>query len=455
MPVIDESMVLAAEYSEDRWELKNRVIYVGADGQVLADVSEGEGDFPAVVCDPYLTSAEEAERRAKLRLALNREYGRELDVEMRLSDFSSLEVDLGDTVTVDLPKLGLSNVNMSILGIEYDFERLRVRLRLGGMHQLVEELLAEKIGGDVAARFGKIMTIPEQTSTLAYSLDKIARIHANQKHVIYLNKPPINMHNAQNTILNSEGEAELISGAAEGSFEAQILPPSELFVNWVKVEWRADGGSKEVSVQLLNASGEVIGQVYDAVDTQFYRFRKWPTGYGALTYKNASSWGCSAASISDVRMGVLQAYCLRLTPINLGSDGEAYYPASRDLDLNLSWAKYLRLYLYADHEDDVNVKIRLHQDSSNYLEGSIRVKAGEWRRYEVAMSSLSKIGDPNPSRVNWISVVSQYPILIDSDHVFLPATRELMRVKFTLRRSEPTGPSPKIKLVKVIWREGS
>ena len=454
-PVIDESMVLAAEYSEDGWELKNRVIYVGADGRVLADVSEGEGDLPAVVCDPYLTSPEEAERRAKLRLALSREYGRELDVELRLSDFRSLGADLGDTVTVDLPKLGLSSVNMPILGVEYDFERLRVRLKLGGTHQLLEELLAERIGGDVAARFGRIMTIPEQTSTLAYSLDKIARIQADQKHVIYLNKPPISMYNAQNTILNSEGEVELISGATEGCFEAQILPPSQLFVNWVKVEWRADGGGGEVSAQLLNASGEIVGQVYDAVETQFYRFRKWPTGYGALTYRNASSWGCSAASISDVRMGILQAYCLRLTPNTLGSDGEAYYPGSQDLNLDLSWAKYLRLHLYADHDDDVNVRVRLHQDASNYLEGSVRAKAGEWRRYEVAVSSLRKVGDPNPSRVNWISIISPHPILIDSDFVFLPATRELMRAKFTLRRGSPDDPSPKVKLVKVIWREGA
>ncbi|MCD6313098.1 MAG: hypothetical protein J7L79_04745 [Thaumarchaeota archaeon] len=162
-------------------------------------------------------------------------------MELRISDFDNLEADLGDTVTVNLPKLGLSNVSMSILGVEYDFERLRVRLKLGGMHQLVEELLAERIGGDVAARFGRIMTIPEQTSTLVYSLDKIARIHADQRHVIYVNKPPINMYNARNTILNSNGEVELISGAAEGSFEAQVFPPSELFVNWARVEWIADG----------------------------------------------------------------------------------------------------------------------------------------------------------------------------------------------------------------------
>jgi len=46
---INDVKVISAEYSEDRWRLKNRVIYVGKDGQVLADVSEGAGDLPVVV----------------------------------------------------------------------------------------------------------------------------------------------------------------------------------------------------------------------------------------------------------------------------------------------------------------------------------------------------------------------------------------------------------------------
>jgi len=71
------------------------------------------------------------------------------------------------------------------------------------------------------------------------------------------------------------------------------------------------------------------------------------------------------------------------------------------------------------------------------------------------MDSLSKIGSPSLSNINWITISSSSPILIDSDHVFLPAVRELMRVKFTLKRDSPDDQSPKIKLVKVIWREGS
>ena len=714
---------------------------------------------------------------------------------MTLEDFENLGVDLGDTVRVDLPKLGLSE-DMVIFGIEYYPKALRVRLVLGGRQQLYEELLAEQISGDVAARFGRTMTLPEQTSTLAYSLDKIARIQADQKHVVYVSKPPLTLYNARNVILNPSGEAELVSGAMEGSFEVQVLPPSELFVNWVKAEWIAEKGERveslgvefpqsldgwqyrkritiqenagrdltdyqikltiyygsgtdsgsdiylnekcrsdfgdirfadmdgnllpywieekadsdyavfwvkvpsipangtadiyiyygnpdavydgdpkqvffiyedmetppegmlagdafydstnkwirltraagnlkgylyydkvpqygfyakfrvwagggngadaiwlgvydsdyagttedivdggyhftadeyqdriaftkstsdngapiasasqsgiddgnwhtyevyfwisggvayckiywdgvlkvdasdsspqsnalnkvgktifgartggsynehriddiiirnyvdpepsisavggeeyhlqerrimagEISASLLNADGEALGQVFDAYDTQFYRFRKWPRGYGSLTYKNSSSWGANNASASDKREGILHAHCLKLTPSILGLDGEIYYPSSRDLNLDLSWAKWLRLYLYADHEDDVTVKIRLHQDADNYFEGSLVVKAKEWRKYEISMDSLSKIGSPSLGKINWISIISPYPILIDSDHVFLPATRELLRVKFTLKRNSPDDPSPKIRLVKIIWREGA
>ena len=638
---IDESIVLDAEYSEDRWKLKNRVIYVGADGKILADVSEGAGDLPVVVHDPYLTDPKEAERRAKIRLALNKEYGRSLRITIHQKDFKSLGIDLGDVCLINLPSVGLENVYMVLLGIEYDPRSFRYRLEFGGRKELLEDWLDEQIGGDVARRFGKAMTLPEQTSTLAYSLDKIARIQADQKHVIYVNKPPLTLYNAQNIILNSDGEAELTSGATEGSFEVQVLPPSQLFVNWVKAEWIAEKNDGEISVQFLNVDGETLGQVYDAYDTQFYRFKKWPQGYGFLTYKNAENW-FHRPIIADKKMGILHAYCLRMEPtihfntiiypkfksrekhydnsgwIEFGKDylivdsmqsgefwsnsdtGSALFldmsgweiivkvldpgvtqggtgkwmrllmlrssldPGSRflailfdrdashltlcwrdsegasaqymgddtgspwdgttpfylrltlksefewhaywskdlsnwnhigyhifdafvthiglcatkhgtgrvkysrtiwidgeqyfipePLRLDLSWAKWIRLYLYADSEDDAMIKIRLHQDEDNYFEGSLLVKAKEWRKYEISMDSLSQIGSPSLSNINWISIISSEPILIDSDHVFLPATRELMRVKFTLKRDSPSDESPKIKLVKVIWREGA
>jgi len=50
----------------------------------------------------------EAYRRAQIRLALNKEYGRQLRIEMSQYDFESLNIDLGDTVTVNLTSLGVN-----------------------------------------------------------------------------------------------------------------------------------------------------------------------------------------------------------------------------------------------------------------------------------------------------------------------------------------------------------
>lgn len=452
---IDSGKIISAEYSEDRWKLKNWVIYVGADGEILANVHEGSGDLPVVVHDPFLTDPEEATRRANIRLALNKEYGRQLKVEMHQYDFESMNLDLGDTVRVNLPPLELTNVDMFLVEVEYDPGAMKHVLTLGGRLEMFEEIFEESIGGDVASRFGRAITIPEQTSTLVYTLDKISRIQADQKHLIYMNKPPINLYNAENIVLDSNGYAVLTSGATEGSFEIQVLPPSELFVNWIKSEWICEKNGGRVSARFLNVDGDFLGQVYDAYDTQYYKFSKWPKGYGTLTYRNASGWGAANASVTNKRMGFVNAWCLRLTPNMLGQDGEIYYPSQKNMALDLTWAKWLRIYLYADHEQDVNVKLRLHTDSSNYFQGQLVVKAKEWKRYEVSMKTLTQVGSPNILQINWISVLSPYPVLIDSDHMFLPATRELMRARFTFRRDSPNVMSPMLKLVKIIWREGA
>jgi len=135
--------------------------------------------------------------------------------------------------------------------------------------------------------------------------------------------------------------------------------------------------------------------------------------------------------------------------------GCIYYPKAGSLNLDLSWAKWMRLHLYGDHTEDFAVKIRLYTTENDYYEANIVVKAGEWRKYEISMDSLSEVGSPSLSNINLIAIHSPYPLLIDSDHVFLPAIRELVRARFTLRRDSPDDPSPKIKLVKLVWREGA
>ena len=43
---------------------------------------------------------------------------------------------------------------------------------------------------------------------------------------------------------------------------------------------------------------------------------------------------------------------------------------------------------------------------------------------------------------------------IDSDYIFIPATREQLKLKFTLTRPSPESESPRVKLAKFVWREG-
>ena len=52
----------------------------------------------------------------------------------------------------------------------------------------------------------------------------------------------------------------------------------------------------------------------EVYDTQFYRFRKWPQGYGSLTYLNHENWGSIKASVTSIKAGILNAYCIKLTP---------------------------------------------------------------------------------------------------------------------------------------------
>ncbi|MEM4497311.1 MAG: hypothetical protein QW692_00610 [Nitrososphaerota archaeon] len=453
--IIDDAKIISAEYSEDRWKLKNRVIYVGAGGQVLADVSEGAGDLPVVVHDPFLTDPDEALRRANIRLALNKEYGKQLRVEMHQSDFENLNVDLGDTIRVNLPSLGLENVDMYLVEIEYDPREMRYTLTLGGRLELFEEFFEEAVGGDVAARFGQAVRIPEMLSTITITTEATAqtlKYVGDVKYPIYLNKPPLSIYNSQNIVLDSDGYAVLSSGATQGEFEVSVLPESRKFTAFIKCEWIAEKNDGSVSASILNANDEVIENIYDACDTQWAYIPRWPMGFGELTYRKASGFGASNASVSDVAFGLLNKYCLRLAPSTLGQDGEIYYPSTKDLNISLSKFKYLRLFLYGDHISSFPIKVRLCQDDNNYLEGTINVRANNWGKYESVLSTFAKTG--NPEKFNWISIISPYKLLIDSDYVLLPFLRETLRLKFTLKRDSPDMNSPRIKLVKIIWREG-
>jgi hypothetical protein len=452
---ITQDKIIEAEYSEDRWRLKNRVIYVGAGGEVLADVSEGAGDLPVVVSDPFLTDRNEALRRANIRLALNKEYGRQLKIVMSQSTFEASGIDLFSTVAVNLPSIGV-NENMFVVEIEYDPRRLQYTLTLGGKLEFFEEFLSERVGGDVAARFGGVSGEPELLSALATvssELEGYTKVSASMRHPAYVNKPPLTLYNALNVTLNESGEAVLVSGATSGSFEARLLPPSGLmFVSFVEAYWDAYAEGGSVSASILDPDGNTILNVADAVATRRIILPRWPRTLNHLTYRSASGWAASGATVSDVRLGPVGGWCLKMVPATLGTYGTITYPATGGLNINLAQFRYLRLYLYGDYTNKFTVKIQLWQDASNYLEGGLAVFPSEWRKYEAVIKTFMKVG--SPSTINAIKISSPYIVLIDSDHFLLSHVYEVLRLKFSLSRPSATNTSPRVGAVRIAWKEG-
>jgi hypothetical protein len=452
---ITQDRIIEAEYSEDRWRLKNRVIYVGAGGEVLADVSEGSGDLPVVVSDPFLADRNEALRRANIRLALNREYGRQLKIVMSQSTFEASGIDLFSTVAVNLPNIGV-NENMFVVEIEYDPKSMQYTLTLGGQLEFFEEFFAERIGGDVAARFGGVSGEPELLSALATissELGGYTRVSASTKHPTYVNKPPLTLYNALNVMLNENGEAGLVSGATSGSFEARLLPPSGLtFVSFVEAYWDAYTGGGSVSASILDPDGNAILNVANAVATRRISLPRWPRAINHLTYRSASSWAASGATVSDVRLGPVGGWCLKMVPSTLGTYGTITYPATGSLGLALAQFRYLRLYLYGDYTSSFTVKIQLWEDASNYLEGSLAVFPDEWRKYEAVIKTFTRVG--SPSTINAVKISAPYILLIDSDHILLSHVHEVLRLKFSLSRPSAANTSPRVGAVRIVWREG-
>ncbi len=453
---IDGSRILSASYREDRWGLRNRVIYLGAGGQVLADVSEPPGDMPLVVSDPFLNDPVEAQRRAQTRLALGKEYGLGLRLTIHERVFDEIGLGLGQTARLTIPQLGLDGVDMFVVGIEYDPAGSVYALEMGGRLELFEDYLGEAVGGDVAARFGGVAGVPEMLSTLASvtgELGGYARVSASTRHPAYVNRPPLNLYNSQNITLNAAGEAVLISGATSGSFETRVLPPSGLtFLSFVEAYWDAYAGGGAVSAAVLDPDDYIVVSISDAAATRHMSLPRWPRALNHLTYRSADRWATSGASVANVRLGPVGGWCLKLTPNTLGSPGEIRYPSGQSLGLGIGQFRYIRLYLYGDHAADFSVAIRLHQDADNYLAGSLVARASEWRKYEALLKTFNRVGDP--TTVNWLSIISPYVLLIDSDHVLLSHVYEMLRIRFSLSRPTAAVESPRVGAIRIVWREG-
>ena len=455
---LDATKVLAAEYSEDRWKLRNRVIYVGTGGKVLADVSDPPGDLPEVVHDPFLTDSNEALRRAQVRLAINREYGRALRLEVADETLEALGIDLFDTVTVDLPDLGVSNTEMYVVAIEHVPASRRCRLTLGGRLELLEDYLGEAIGGDAAARFGPRPTvigeIADLRSTLFFTRKVVSA--SSYRFVTYWNRRPVTIHRGENVIINPRtGEIELISSATSGYAEVHFLPPTETFRRWGYIEWISYPGGGSITVKVMDPQGNVLVQKEDPNLggwhlTKRLRLKRWPGRAQEITRRPANRlWTGINAEVFASNGGIVSGSCIGMTPTS--GTGEMIYMLPSPADF--SWAHYVTFFLYA-FSPNTTVKLRLYTDSSNYYEGAVTVSEPDvWREYVLSIPSFSSIGSPSLNNITQIGIVSDGPILFDIDYLLHQYIHGTIIVRFEISRPSISAQSPKISSVSITYEE--
>jgi hypothetical protein len=399
-----------------------------------------------VVHDPFLTNANEAYRRAQIRLALNKEFGRELRLTVRAPVVENAGLDLFDTVRVNIPGLGLSNVDMFIVEMEYEPLEKVYRLTVGGRLELFEEFFDEAIGSDVAARFGQAVSVPEIVGSLqasVTSLQATQRVQAEGKTVRLYYRRPLPYENASNITLDGDGNIVLASGFTSGSFELSCLPPSGLFTRWLRTYYGYDAGEGSVNVSLLTADNTTLfSNIPDVFDIPYY-----PEARGAVTMV-PSEWEAVNAIISETDAAIIGMTALRADRQAAGSI-TLRWPRTKNAGFQI--LRFFRIYFYTFA--DASITIKLYQDENNYLTATISNKGGTWNRWDITTTTMTKTG--NPTTINWLEITANIPTLfIDSDYILYPTALEKLKLKFSLSRPNASSISPKISLAKFVWREG-
>ncbi|MEM4494177.1 MAG: hypothetical protein QXE96_00040 [Candidatus Caldarchaeum sp.] len=443
---IDMDKILSAEYSEDRWRLRNRVVYVGTGGEVLADVSTGLGDFPLVVHDPFLTDGSEALRRAQTRLNMASEYGRSLRLQMHQQVFSTLGIDLGDTVTVNLPSLGIDNENLYILEIRYDIDALLYEVVLGGRLELLEDLLDERFGGDPAARFGQRMSAEEAVgNAIALSQSLAKRFTTQLIPVLFVTEyaPPIPYASGQNIVYNDVGEVVLASGFTSGMFTLEFMPSSEN-AEPKTLKFAYDSGGGSVTVNLKRGDGSVIKSNASSP----YNFPYIPQRK-TLAEKDASKWSITGGTLSDTTLSIISRYSLKATGTTAMT---LTYPATGSLAWNLSECSYFNIYVYPPA--DTTIEVRALTNTSNHYSAQITVSAGKFQKYVKKLSDFAATGTPSWSNINQLQIILPAgTYYIDFDHVFTAITYEKLVAEVNMNRPSASSTSPTFKRASLFWAE--
>jgi hypothetical protein len=443
--IFDTSNTIYVENNEDNWNFKNRILYYGKDNQLLADVSEGDGDRPLVISDPFLEDAEEAERRATTWLNRLQYAKREirLVVEKQLAE----ALDVGSTITINFPNLGINSQNVFVTGIEYPFDvkELYATIICGGELEYFELLLEELKGRDPTALFGSGGRIEDLISSVVASVTSLTntqRIQSVGKTVRIYNIPPLTYENGVNVVLDDDGTIKLASGYLSGSFEFSWLPQSELFTRWLRTQYVADLNDGSISAKILLPDGTVLfNNVSDDFDIPHL-----PPSRGAIT-QDISEWELTNATVEELQTGIIGITSLRFT--NTATSMTLVWPKTKDANLDI--LRILRFYFYTFN--DASITIKLYQDENNYLSGTINNVGGSWQRVDIFTSTMTRTGDPR--KMNWLEITTTARILfLDSDYLMFPAGRERLRLKINLSRPTLTSVSPKVKIVKFVWREG-
>ncbi|MEM2096067.1 MAG: hypothetical protein QXR20_05590 [Candidatus Caldarchaeum sp.] len=446
---ISDEHVVSAEHVEDRWSLRNKIIYVGAGGKVLAEVSEPPADMPLVVHDPFLTDVDEAVRRAQTRLEMSREYGRQLRIKMHRADFEDLGVEAGMMASVSLSSLGLDEESLYVVETSYTPSENACEVMLGGRLEYFEDYLQEALHGDTASLFGKSIQIPELITTIASSVQATLKIQADRRVLRLYNKPPLIIENANNIVLNEDGHAQLSSNATSGWFETSCTPSNDLFNRWLRIHYSYVDGDGTVRADLYRADGSSIEQNIP----QDYLFNYFPTYLGGLTEQNAFEWGGADCTLMDSENAVISRWSIRATKTATSQTMKIFYPANKALAQTLTGYRYLTVYLYS-LADDPSLKIRIMETQTKYSEASIDHQGLAWRRYQIKIDTMNKAGG-GAATMNWLEIETTLPTLyIDSDYVLAPAVREKLVLRFTLSRPSTTSVSPRIRLAKIVWLEG-
>jgi len=371
----------------------------------------------------------------------------------------ALGIDLFDTVTVNLPDLGVSNANMYVVAIEHEPGSRRYRLTLGGRLVLFEDYLSEALGGDAAARFGPRPSVIGEIADLRSTLFLAQKVitASSYRFVTYWNKRPVTVHGGQNVTINPvSGMVELASGFTSGYADIKFLPPTETFRRWGYIEWISYPEDGTITVKVMDPQGNVLTQKTDSGLagwhlTKRLRLRRWPGRAQEITRRPANKlWTGINAEVFASSGGIVSGSCIGMRPTGIGA-GEMVYQLPSPADL--SWARFATFFLHA-FSPNTTVKLRLYTDPGNYYEGTVAITEPDvWKEYLLDVSTLSRIGNPSLGNITRIGVASDGPILFDADYLLHQYLRGQLVVRFELSRASPIAESPKISSVSITYEE--